>query len=193
MLFPPQIKISRSLRKTLRSGRFAVSVDTAFRDVVAACAEPRGTARTHGGTWITPEMLEAYCRLHQLGYAHSVEIRRRDDARGTEKGPDAGQLVGGLYGVSLGGAFFGESMFSRASDASKTALAWLAHRLHDWGFLFIDCQMPTDHLASMGAVSMRRTEFLDWLDRALAMTTRRGPWRSDGDGLANPFEREARP
>lgn len=185
VLFPQRIKISKSLRKTLRAGRFEVSVDTDFRDVIQTCAEPR-PGHSHGGTWITPEMIDAYCRLHELGYAHSIEIRYRDGARdgfATNHYPprdrDADRLVGGLYGVALGGAFFGESMFSRARDASKVTLAYLAYQLESWGFLMIDCQMPTEHLTSLGALSIRRREFLDWLDRALLMPTRCGPWRFD--------------
>jgi leucyl/phenylalanyl-tRNA--protein transferase len=181
VLVPERIKISRSLRKTLRAGRFEISVDTAFRDVIQACAGPR-RGHSLGGTWITPEMIEAYGRLHELGYAHSIETRYRDgadSASGPAGNGAAGQLVGGLYGVALGGVFFGESMFSGARDASKVALACLAAQLEDWGFLMIDCQMPTEHLTSLGAVSMRRREFLDRLERALAMPTRRGSWHFD--------------
>lgn len=168
VLFPARLKISRSLRKTLRGRKFEVTADTAFREVMQHCAAPRPDY-SHGGTWITPEMLDAYCRLHQLGYAHSIETRCQ------------GELVGGLYGVALGGAFFGESMFSRRSDASKVALVYLAKQLAAWDFLMIDCQLPTAHLENLGAESMRRRDFISALDRALSMSARSGPWRFDSD------------
>ena len=170
VLFPPRLKISRSLRKTLRARKFEVTADTAFREVMQHCAAPRRNC-SHGGTWITLEMLEAYCRLHQLGYAHSIETRCE------------GELVGGLYGVALGGAFFGESMFSRRTDASKLALVYLAKQLAAWGFLMIDCQLPTAHLENLGAETTRRRDFLSALDRALSMPARCGLWRFDS-GLA---------
>ncbi|WP_332672518.1 leucyl/phenylalanyl-tRNA--protein transferase [Aromatoleum sp.] len=144
VLCPPKMRISRSLRRTLRQGRFEVRFDTAFRAVVASCAAPRGT---DPGTWITAEMQEAYQRLHELGYAHSVESWAGDE------------LVGGLYGIALGRAFFGESMFSRRPDASKVALAHLANHLKQQDFAVIDCQMTTPHLLSLGAEEMSRREF----------------------------------
>lgn len=170
VLFPSRIRISRSLRKTLRADNYEVTADTAFREVMQHCAAPRPNY-SHGGTWITPEMLEAYCRLHQLGHAHSIETW------------SSGEVVGGLYGVALGGAFFGESMFSRRTDASKLALVHLARQLAAWGFLIIDCQLPTAHLERLGAESIRRRDFLGTLDRALAVPARCGPWRFDS-GLA---------
>ena len=168
VLFPQRLKISRSLRKTLRAGKFKVTADCDFRGVMEYCAAPRLNP-PQNGTWITPEMLEAYDRLHNLGFAHSVEARQE------------GKLVGGLYGVALGGAFFGESMFSRVTDASKVAFVHVVKQLEAWGFLIIDCQLPTPHLKTLGAEAIRREDFLGWLDRALALPTRRGPWRFDSD------------
>jgi len=140
---------SRSLAKTLRRGRMQVSFDAAFDEVLQGCAStPR-----HGqkGTWLGPAMRQAYTELHRLGYAHSVEVR------------EEGALVGGLYGLVLGGCFFGESMFSWRRDASKVALARLVEHLRDRGFTLIDCQMPTAHLASLGGRGVARAEYLDKL------------------------------
>lgn len=144
VLIPDAIRISHSLRKTLRRGRFEVRFDTAFAEVIEACAAPREPGL---GTWITAEMRRAYCRMHELGVAHSVESWRD------------GKLVGGLYGMALGRVFFGESMFSRESDASKVALAHLARFLGAHGYVMIDCQMTTAHLQSMGAREMPRSDF----------------------------------
>ena len=161
VLAPAELRVSRSLAKQLRSGRYDVTADRAFADVVAGCAVPR---QVGAGTWITQRMRRAYCELHRAGYAHSVEAWR-DDA-----------LVGGLYGVSLGGMFFGESMFSRAADASKVALAHLARQLAAWNFTLIDCQMPTDHLRSLGAREMPRAKFLHLVAANNDAPTRRGLW-----------------
>lgn len=144
VLIPDAIRISHSLRKTLRRGHFEVRFDTAFAEVIDACAAPREPGL---GTWITAEMRCAYCRMHELGVAHSVESWRD------------GKLVGGLYGMALGSVFFGESMFSRESDASKVALAYLARFLRTRGYVMIDCQMTTAHLQSMGAREMPRSDF----------------------------------
>jgi leucyl/phenylalanyl-tRNA--protein transferase len=163
VLFPSKLEVSRSLRKTIRRGAFTIRFDTCFRDTMQSCAQPR-PRYPRGGTWITPEMLDAYARLHELGYAHSVETWQE------------GKLVGGLYGVALGGAFFGESMFSRATDASKVALVALVARLQAWNFQFIDCQLPSPHLASLGAEAIRRREFLDLLAAALALPGQHGRW-----------------
>jgi leucyl/phenylalanyl-tRNA--protein transferase len=152
LLFPDELQVSRSLRKTLRRGRFEVSVDQAFAEVIRGCAGPR---RDGDGTWLLPEMIAAYSELHRLGLAHSVETWQD------------GELVGGLYGVSLGRAFFGESMFSRASDASKVALVYLAELCNQAGFAFIDCQVYTEHLHRLGAREIPRTVFLQHLERAL--------------------------
>jgi leucyl/phenylalanyl-tRNA--protein transferase len=144
VLAPGEFKCSRSLAKTLRNRGFEVSFDRAFGDVVSACAARRENST---GTWITSEMHSAYCGLHARGHAHSVEVRL------------AGELVGGLYGVQLGGAFFGESMFSRERDASKAALAHLVERGLVAGLQLIDCQLPTPHLRSLGSKPMPRREF----------------------------------
>jgi len=175
VLYPGNLHVSRSLRKTLRTGCFRLSLDVAFRKVMTACAERRADMPdenpTH--TWITHEMVEAYVRLHEQGHAHSVEVWAGD-------GPEQA-LVGGLYGVALGGAFFGESMFSRRSDASKAALVWLTRQLSAWGFRFIDCQLPTAHLFSMGATEIPRRRFIDELRVAVALPghigrVSRSPW-----------------
>ena len=165
VLFPDRLRIARSLRKTLRRGEFRVTFDQAFENVIDACAGPR---RRHpsGATWITSAMRAAYCRLHQAGHAHSVEIWS-----GT-------QLVGGLYGVALGGAFFGESMFSHATDASKVALVYLVDSLRSWGYTLIDCQVASPHLFSLGAEEIPRRDFIAALQTALALPGRTGPWQA---------------
>lgn len=168
VLRPAHIKISRSLRKRLHSGKFHVTFDQRFCAVIDACAGPR-RQYPGGGTWITSEMRNAYCELHSQGYAHSVETWVGD------------RLVGGLYGVSLGGAFFGESMFSHESDASKVALVILSRQLQAWDFHFIDCQLPSAHLFSLGAEEISRRQFLDELASALTGITRLGPWCPDPD------------
>lgn len=162
VLVPADLRLSRSLRSRLARGSYEVRFDTAFRQVVEACA--RAPRPDQEGTWITPGIVEAYTELHQAGLAHSVESWHE------------GRLVGGLYGVSLGAAFFGESMFSRASDASKVAFATLVQRLAGWGFRFLDCQMSTPHLASLGAREWPRARFLEALDEALRHPTRQGNW-----------------
>jgi leucyl/phenylalanyl-tRNA--protein transferase len=145
VLYPEAVRVSRSLRRVMRQGRFTLTADTAFDAVLEACAAPRPG---QDGTWISRAMMAAYGRLHALGLAHSLEVWRE------------GRLVGGLYGVALGAVFFGESMFSRQSDTSKIALATLA----GMGFQLIDCQVPSAHLASMGAVEIPRERFLGHLD-----------------------------
>lgn len=152
VLFPEELRVSRSLRRTLVRGTFETRVDSAFRAVVEACAAPR---EAHGGTWIVPEMIEAYTRLHELGFAHSVESWSE------------GELVGGLYGISLGKVFFGESMFTRAADASKVALVRLAERLRARGCQVIDCQQATAHLASLGAREIPRKAFAQLLQESI--------------------------
>lgn len=166
VLYPEKLKVARSLRKTLKRGHFRVRFDTAFREVMLACAAPRAQ-HPGGGTWITDDMLTAYCRLHELGYAHSIETWADE------------RLVGGLYGLALGGVFFGESMFARATDASKTALVALAQRLQTWGFVLIDCQVPSEHLTSLGAESIPRARFLGELAAALRLPGRPGRWRGE--------------
>lgn len=145
------LHVSRSLRRTLRSGRFSLTRDAAFADVVRACADRPGQ-----GTWITPPMVEAYTRLHARGHAHSVEVW-----------DGGGWLVGGVYGVTLGAAFMGESMFHRATDASKVALVHLVAHLREQGFCLFDAQLPTPHLASLGAQAVARGTYLARLEDAL--------------------------
>jgi leucyl/phenylalanyl-tRNA--protein transferase len=145
VLFPNEFKVSHSLRKILRNGRHEVRFDSAFEQVMRACAAPREGAN---GTWIHEEMIAAYCELHHLGYAHSVETWMD------------GELVGGLYGMALGRMFYGESMFSIRSNASKIAIAHLSAQLKRWNFGMIDCQMNTPHLASLGAREITRKEFI---------------------------------
>lgn len=148
VLLPRQLHVSRSMRKFLKHSSLRVSLDSAFAEVMQGCAEPRDYT---DATWITQEMQDAYQELHRLGIAHSVEVWEQD------------QLVGGLYGLALGKVFFGESMFSRRPNASKTAFIRLTGQLAGWGFELIDCQMPTDHLFSFGAQSLSRDEFLQRL------------------------------
>jgi leucyl/phenylalanyl-tRNA--protein transferase len=162
VLRPDQLDVSRSLAKRIRNGGFHVTMDEVFADVVAGCAAPR---RDGEGTWITPRMRQAYLELHRLGYAHSVEVWQD------------GELAGGLYGVSLGRMFFGESMFSRIRDASKVALYHLARQLERWGFTLIDCQVMNEHLRSLGVREMPRCEFLEGVRGNDLRATRRGPWR----------------
>ena len=162
LIEPGALHVPRRLRRTLRQGRFELRLDTAFARVIQQCAEvPRDGER---GTWLTPEMIEAYVALHEQGFAHSCEAWQ------------GGELVGGVYGVSLGGAFFAESMFHVVSDASKAALAALVWQTEAWGFTLFDCQLPTPHLASLGAQPWPRKRFLTALEHALQAPTRRGRW-----------------
>lgn len=160
VIFPGELHIARRLRRFLRRAGFEASFDGAFGEVLTGCArldDPRT------GTWITPDMMAAYHRLHVLGHAHSVEIWSGES------------LVGGLYGVAVGGAFFAESMFSRVPNASKAAMCHLAARLRDAGFEVIDCQLPSRHLATMGAREIPRAEFLALLRRCVRESPRGGP------------------
>jgi leucyl/phenylalanyl-tRNA--protein transferase len=164
VLFPDELKISRSLAKTLRNANYEVRLDTVFCDVIRACADkPR---EGQPGTWITRKMRQAYCELHRLGYAHSVETWIE------------GELAGGLYGIAIGRAFYGESMFSDARDASKIALAHLCAYLKLRGFGIIDCQMETRHLASLGAHTIPRRDFAVRLDDLCANDDAPGPWQA---------------
>jgi leucyl/phenylalanyl-tRNA--protein transferase len=169
VLLASELRVSRSLEKTIRKGDYRVTLDTAFRDVMKACATvPRPG---QDGTWISPRMIESYGELHDRGVAHSVEAWQGD------------RLVGGLYGLSLGAMFFGESMFARARDASKVAFVQLVRQLVRWDIPVIDCQVYTPHLASLGAREWRRGVFLAELRRALERhPTRLGPWRFDAPG-----------
>lgn len=162
VIFPGKLHISGSLRKRIRKNAFEITVDKAFHLVIAGCRD--SSRPDQDGTWITDDMKEAYIRLHHLGYAHSVEAWCD------------GELSGGLYGVSLGGCYYGESMFSRRSDASKVAFAALAGVLFDHGFGLIDCQQHTRHLASFGAEDLPRANFLEALNRELDKPTIKGNW-----------------
>jgi leucyl/phenylalanyl-tRNA---protein transferase len=165
VLIPRDIHVGRSLEKSIRRGLYEVRLDTAFRQVIRGCSQK--DRPNQDGTWITDEMIEGYVALHRRGLAHSIEAWRGDE------------LVGGLYGVSLGGAFFGESMFAEAPDASKVAFATLTRQLDRWGFDFVDCQVHTEHLERFGAVEWSRTRFLAALKKALKKPTRVGPWTLD--------------
>jgi leucyl/phenylalanyl-tRNA--protein transferase len=162
VLFPGELSVSKSLRRTLRRDRFSISFDSRFHQVVEACKQAPRPGQE--GTWITPDMQEGYSRLHELGYAHSVEAFAD------------GELAGGLYGVSLGRCFFGESMFSRVSDASKVALVALVHTVATLGFPFIDSQVYTSHLARFGAREIPRAHYLRLLEEAIRQPTLRGNW-----------------
>ena len=163
VLYPDQIKVSRSLRGLIRKGTFDVRVDTAFERVAHRCAEIE--RRKQDSTWITTEMLEAYVELHRLGFAHSFESWQDDE------------LVGGLYGLSLGAGFFGESMFFDVDNASKVAFVALAQQVEQWGFAIVDCQVHTAHLESLGAAEIPREQFLAELEVVIEQPTRRGPWQ----------------
>ncbi len=167
VLIPEEVKVSKSLARVVKSDKYSVTFDRAFDRVIRNCAEARRPQNE--GTWIVPEMIEAYCALHRAGFAHSVEVWK------------AGELSGGLYGVSIGRAFFGESMFSAGRDASKVALVYLARTLESWDFDFIDCQVTTEHLQRMGAYEIPRSAFLKKLERAMTFDTRRGVWSVSDD------------
>lgn len=170
VLEPAKIRVQRSLRKAMGKRPYEIRLDTAFRAVIEACA---ATPRPgQDGTWITDEMLEAYVELHELGFAHSVEAWEGD------------RLRGGLYGVSLGGVFFGESMFAHAPDASKIAFVRLAAQLVAWGIDLVDCQVHTDHLERFGAEEWPRRRYLAALAEALRKPTRRGRWDFDPPAAA---------
>jgi len=162
ILIPSELHVPKSLRRTLNRGCYSFTLDRDFRSVIAACAE---TLRPdQEGTWLVPEMIEAYTLLHDLGYAHSVEAWCGDE------------LVGGLYGISIGSAFFGESMFFRRPDASKAAFVTLVRQLEQWGFDFVDCQQTTDHLLRFGAREVPRYRFREMLDKAVRKPTLEGRW-----------------
>lgn len=162
VMAPATFHVSRSLGRLLRQRRFTVTFDQAFAEVMRACAQTR--LDEGKGTWITEEMIEAYCALHEAGFAHSAEAWLN------------GKLAGGIYGVSLGSAFFGESMFKHVTNASKVAFATLAQRLTEWGFTLIDCQITNPHLRSLGSYEITRAEFLRRLAHALTFPTRVGRW-----------------
>ena len=162
VMLPEHLKVSKSMKQLLRKNIFTVTFDRDFIGVITACQ----TIKRHGqqGTWITRDMLEAYYQLHQLGFAHSVEVWRED------------KLVGGLYGVSLGKAFFGESMFAKESNTSKVAYISLVHKLQDLDFQIIDCQVYTEHLESLGAIEIPRAEFIKIIEDALNKDSLVGNW-----------------
>ena len=167
VLFPDEFKISKSLRKTLIKGQYEIRCDSGFEQVMRACSMPR---EGQNGTWIQEDMIAAYVRLHHMGFAHSIETWMD------------GELAGGLYGVSIGRMFYGESMFSLKTDASKIALACLTSQLKRWNFGMIDCQMNTPHLASLGAREIPRKEFLMRLQELIHYPNLSSPWIFD-DGL----------
>ena len=169
VLFVDEFKQSRSLRQSVRKQRYEIRIDSAFRSVVEGCAEPRS-----GGTWISPAMIDAYTRLHESGNAHSVEAWRE------------GRLVGGLYGVSIGRMFFGESMFARESDASKVALVKLVTLLKWMDIPLIDCQQETAHLARFGARPIARSGFAEWLARLVHSEEPRDQWKLVAGKPADP-------
>jgi leucyl/phenylalanyl-tRNA---protein transferase len=177
VLYPSELRVSRSLAKSLRNRGYEVRIDQSFPAVMDRCADP---GLRPEGTWITPQMRTAYLRLHELGHAHSVETWRD------------GVLAGGLYGVALGRVFFGESMFSLERDASKTALCALAQALreHDWHF--IDCQVWSPHLASLGARSLPRHDFMDELAAAVGGPEPSAPWRAASIALPKAFMQNSR-
>jgi len=162
LLWPDRLRVSRSLARTIRAGRYEVRWDTAFEAVMRACRDAPRPGQD--GTWIDDAMLRGYTALHDLGFAHSVESF------------EDGVLVGGLYGVSIGAAFFGESMFAHRSDASKVAFVHAVQRMRDWGFELIDCQVYTDHTARFGACEVPRARFLEALAFALESPSRCGRW-----------------
>lgn len=161
VLFPHKLHISRSLRKTIKKHLFTLTLDQAFEQVISACSSPR--PKQHG-TWISPEMKAAYCEMHELGYAHSVECWQGN------------QLVGGLYGLAFGKVFFGESMFSRVTDASKVSFTQFVQQLKNWEFAVIDCQVASDHLTSLGSELIPRTQFVQMLENLCYQPTKSAPW-----------------
>lgn len=161
VLFPEALKVSRSLQKTLRNRDYCVRIDSSFRSVIEACAAPRNG---ESETWIIPQMVEAYCALHQAGYAHSFEVW------------EEGNLTGGLYGVSVGKMFWGESMFTRRRDASKIAFVYMARYLASAGMRIIDCQFYTSHLASMGAQLIDRKTFISYMQKQIVQPLNAAIW-----------------
>ena len=173
ILLPEEFHLPKSLGRLMRSGRYGYSFDRAFADVIRGCAEPRGD---YDGTWLVPEMIEAYIALHKLGLAHSVETW------------EDGELAGGLYGVALGGVFFGESMFFKKPNASKAAFARLVQELVRAGYTLIDCQQVTPNLLRFGARPVPREEFMDRLAGALEQPLHRGSWECGIPPLAQPAD-----
>lgn len=171
ILYPNKLKVSKSMRQVLRKGIFNVTYDTHFREVIVACRQIKRPGQF--GTWITDDMVEAYCQLHEVGFAHSVEVWSTE-----------GDLVGGLYGVSIGSCFFGESMFSKVSNASKTGFISLTKNLTRLGMNLIDCQVHTQHLESLGGENVSRDEYLKLLKLVLQNPTLQGNWSK----IMQPFD-----
>lgn len=163
VLFPNELRISKTMKQVLNREVFEVKFDTRFADVIMQCGESRRNHRE--GTWITPEMQTAYIQLHELGVAHSAEAYNKN-----------GELVGGLYGLAIGSCFFGESMFSLESNASKAAFITLVNWLKERNFTLIDCQVASEHLASLGAKEISRENFFEWLKKALKDESLKGKW-----------------
>lgn len=164
ILYPKDLKISKSMKQVLRKEDFTVSFDTAFREVIGACQKIN--RKDQFGTWITDDMLEAYCELHHLGWGHSVEVWDKK----------TGELIGGLYGISIGSCFFGESMFANKSNMSKVAFLFLVKQLEAWNFQMIDCQQVTQHLQSLGARKVPRVYFLKKLEKIVQTPSKVGQW-----------------
>ncbi len=162
VLFPEKLKLSKSLQQRIKNKEYEVKFDTNFKEVIENCSKT--VRKDQEGTWITQEMKDAYLDLHESGFAHSVETYYND------------KLAGGLYGISLGRAFFGESMFYRERDASKIALYHLVQKIKEWGFHFIDTQVETQHLKSLGAINIKRSKFLSLLKKSLNYPTLKGKW-----------------
>ena len=162
ILAPAEVHISRSMNKELRKQRFSISWDTAFEQVMRACGQPRSYSDE---TWVSEEMICAYYQLHEEGFAHSIEIWCDNE------------LVGGLYGIALGGVFFGESMFSTTTNSSKFAFISLCQQLHQAGFSLIDCQVESDHLLSLGAYTITREDFQQRLNQAIKQEIGSPPWK----------------
>jgi len=163
VLFPKELKVSKSMRPYFNQRKFDLTFDHNFEQVIRSCQTQR-RSRQRGGTWITEEMVEAYVKVHEQGYAHSVEVWQEDE------------LVGGLYGIALGKCFFGESMFTKVSNASKFGFISLVQKLRELGYWLIDCQQETPHLASLGARGIARKDFLSYLERNKAESTLEGSW-----------------
>ena len=164
VLYPRDFIAHKSLLRSLKKSHWKISYDQSFLEVMKACAEPRSNSR---GTWITTDMIEAYTHLHKLNYAHSIEVHN-----------DSGELIGGVYGISIGTIFFGESMFSRVTNASKVALLYLSAYLDSWGYNIIDTQLPSAHLASLGGSEMRRDKYLQLLTEFTALSTHDNAWKA---------------
>ena len=173
VLFPDKLNISRSVLKTIRKEHFHVTIDQAFEQVIQQCAAPRADGN---GTWLTQQMIEAYCSLHELGHAHSAECWHGDE------------LVGGLYGVAIGRVFFGESMYSSHSNASKIAFIQLACQLKEWGYALIDCQVHSNYLQSLGATEIPREDYIKLIQHWTKVPGQEIPWSLDKKLISSLIE-----